>query len=322
MGLLTFASGWSHYCAARSAAVSARVSHWERRCPGRGDWSRSWWKRGSVSKRALTVCVAPDAQLGVDVKERAEGAVNQQVCGRSQVKKMDALRGIIFDMDNTLTTDGHIDFAEMRRRARIPQGVDILYHLESLSGTDRAACEQAIHEVEVESHKAMELSAGCVRCLERIREHEETMHSDQANSIALHQRKPVRMAILTRNSTASVQVFLDRFGLNNRSDFTYFDAIMARDSVAGVRPKPAADAINYLCEQWQLNPQECIMIGDDVIDIQTGQNARCGATMLLKYPRNQPYWHMADYAVNDLDQAADILLELISPRRSDILIPL
>mmetsp|Transcript_19702 Transcript_19702/g.32298 ORF Transcript_19702/g.32298 Transcript_19702/m.32298 type:complete len:80 (+) Transcript_19702:86-325(+) len=32
------------------------------------------------------------------------------------------LKGIVFDMDGTLTKDGAIDFADMRKRANIPEG--------------------------------------------------------------------------------------------------------------------------------------------------------------------------------------------------------
>ena len=83
-------------------------------------------------------------------------------------------------MDGTFTADGAIDFQEMRNRARIPPGSDILQRISALSGADVA--QAAIAQVEAEGRERTRLNEGCV----------DLRH-------ALHARY-VPLAILTRNN--------------------------------------------------------------------------------------------------------------------------
>ena len=67
---------------------------------------------------------------------------------------------ITFDMDGILTADGAIDFQEMRSRARIPPGSDILQHISTLSGAERDIAQAAIAQVEAEGRERTRLSEG------------------------------------------------------------------------------------------------------------------------------------------------------------------
>jgi phosphoglycolate phosphatase-like HAD superfamily hydrolase len=85
-------------------------------------------------------------------------------------------------MDGTFTADGAIDFQEMRSRARIPPGSDILQRISALSGAERDVAQAAIAQVDAEGRERTRLNEGCV----------DLRH-------ALHARY-VPLAILTRNN--------------------------------------------------------------------------------------------------------------------------
>ena len=55
-----------------------------------------------------------------------------------------AFRGVVFDMDGTLTKAALIDFAAMRSRLQLPPRSDILAHVDALDGSERRLAIQAI----------------------------------------------------------------------------------------------------------------------------------------------------------------------------------
>jgi phosphoglycolate phosphatase-like HAD superfamily hydrolase len=102
---------------------------------------------------------------------------------------------ITFDMDGILTADDAIDFQEMRSRARIPPGSDIMQRISTPSGAERDAAQAAIAQVEAEGRERTRLSEGCVDLLQ-----------------ALHARD-VPLAILTRNNQDTLEWTLKKFAL-------------------------------------------------------------------------------------------------------------
>ena len=59
--------------------------------------------------------------------------------------------------------------------------------------------------------------------------------------------------------------------LENQGLLDHFDFIL--DASYGFPMKPAPDALRYLRERFDLNPQTCLMIGDRPIDAYAGMNA-------------------------------------------------
>ncbi|CAH1851681.1 HAD family hydrolase [Convivina praedatoris] len=59
----------------------------------------------------------------------------------------------------------------------------------------------------------------------------------------------------------------------------YFQDILGSDMVTAFKPAP--DGVLAILEKWQLNPEESIMIGDAIFDLQMGKAAQvhtCGVT--------------------------------------------
>ncbi|PRP88640.1 hypothetical protein PROFUN_02736 [Planoprotostelium fungivorum] len=110
------------------------------------------------------------------------------------------IRGIIFDMDGTLTVPC-IDFKKMRERAKIPQGQDILKYAHSIQNADeKKRCWQAIEEVEAEGRVGMKLQPGLIKLLNYLDAHH------------------IKKSIVTRNSASAIvhmfEVLRDQEKLN------------------------------------------------------------------------------------------------------------
>ena len=171
---------------------------------------------------------------------------------------------ITFDMDGTLTADGAIDFEEMRSRACIPSGSDILQHISTLSGPERVRAQAAIAQVEAEGRDRTRLNDGCVPLLQ-----------------ALHARN-VHMAILTRNNQDALEWTLQKFAL---TQFFPPNLRISRD-FAG-RPKPHPDGLLHIAKTCGvLDMKRMLMVGDWSDDIDAGVAAGCH-TCLLQYDKNR-----------------------------------
>jgi phosphoglycolate phosphatase-like HAD superfamily hydrolase len=167
-------------------------------------------------------------------------------------------------MDGTLTKDGAIDFHEMRARASIPPGVDILQHISTLSGAERERAEAAISEVEIEGRLRCTLNDGCVQLLQLLQCH------------------GVPMAILTRNSSHTLEWTLHKFNL---SHFFSPNLRISRD-FPGL-PKPHPDGLLHIARLCGVRDMaRVLMVGDWSDDVDAGIAAGC-VTCLLQYEKNR-----------------------------------
>lgn len=163
------------------------------------------------------------------------------------------LRGVIFDMDGTLTVPNH-DFAEMYRRVGCKTR-DILTEIESWPETERKRANDIIHEMETEALATMKAMPGA----EKLG--------------AFLDSKGLPRGLVTRNVQASVAHFHA-----NAWTLPPFAPALARE----FKPyKPAPDALLHICAQWNLPPNQVVMIGDSAKDdVVSGNRAGC-VTVLL-----------------------------------------
>ena len=102
------------------------------------------------------------------------------------------VRGVVFDMDGTLTLPVH-DFVELRRRAGVPPGADILETIESIADPiARAAAHAAVEEVEREGLAGLAPARGLHTMLRRL------------DALGLPR------GLVTRNNRGSVEVFHEK----------------------------------------------------------------------------------------------------------------
>ncbi len=190
------------------------------------------------------------------------------------------IRGLIFDLDNTLV-DSRLDFDAMRREMGIPAETPILESLERLSLEDAARCREILHRHEL---------AGAARAI--LLPGVEGLWTEV-------ERRGLRSAIVTRNSLPVAQATLEKVGLT-------VELLLTRDCGP---TKPDPWPIRTTCEQWSLEPAEVVVIGDYRFDIECGRAA--GArTVLLTHcgtPHLYPNDEEADLVLSSLAEFPRLL---------------
>jgi HAD superfamily hydrolase (TIGR01509 family) len=154
----------------------------------------------------------------------------------------------VFDLDGTLTVAVH-DFAAIRRELEIPEGADILGHLNSLPPQHAQPLHARLQEIEVELAGVTRAAPGALPLLEHL------------------QHSGARVGILTRNTRENALRTLELVGLGA---FFHPDHVLGRDEVL---PKPAPDGIHLLAEMWDTAAESTAMVGDYHYDLQAGRSA-------------------------------------------------
>ena len=186
------------------------------------------------------------------------------------------IRGIIFDMDGTLT-EPHIDFQALRRELGVMVG-DIVDHLKSVDDAERRRLEGILHRIEEEAAANATLQPGAAELLDALRE------------------RGIKLGLLTRNSRKSVGTVLAKFNLR-------FDATLTREDGPH---KPSPEPVLALARQWELKPAEMLVVGDYIYDLHCAHNA--GARGILLVNDHVPEWaHEADYVVHRLAEVLNVV---------------
>ncbi len=189
----------------------------------------------------------------------------------------------IFDLDGTLTVPVH-DFPAIRIALGMTDSdTDILRFLGSLPTTEAAAKHARLIEIEYELAERTAAAPGAGRLLDQLL------------------RRDVRIGILTRNTREIALHTLSQIGLRG-----YFSAadILGRDEAT---PKPHPEGIDKLLAAWGNAPDETVMVGDYLFDLQVGRAAGT-ATIHVDSSCAFRWPELADLAVATLEELADAML--------------
>lgn len=186
-------------------------------------------------------------------------------------------KGVVFDMDGTLTIP-QLDFGKIREELGIVSG-DIARELDSRPEPERSAGWALIERYENELIERNCLQDGVAEALTKFR------------------KAGVRLGILTRNSSRSVEHFLERFGLD-------FDCHLGRDFKA-IKPDPAP--LLHIIGKWGLEPGECLMVGDYIHDIECGRAAGT-RTCFFHNDGYESFAAHADYSVRSYAELELVVL--------------
>jgi len=170
-------------------------------------------------------------------------------------------------MDGTLTVPC-LDYADMRSQifdialrdesysGELRQDLDILQMISQMSTGYRERAEHALKEIEMEGNKKMVIMPGLDVLLKFL------------------DTQRFRRAVVTRNHWESVEA------LHARIEAPPFELALTRD-FQPYKPDPAP--LLHICNQWNVKPDEVLMVGDSVRhDVVCGRRAGT-LTCLLKY---------------------------------------
>jgi len=184
-------------------------------------------------------------------------------------------------MDGTLTNAIH-DFDAIREELCLPAGRPILESLAALPAEEERAVREELDNLEYRIAGDATAQTGA----------EELLNSLQAAGAT--------MGILTRNGKGIAFATLDACGLRN-----YFpdESIVSRDCCP---PKPDGAGVELLMQRWQTKPNQCVMVGDYLFDLEAGRNA--GVTTVHLDVHGQFAWpDMTDVGVENLHNLADLI---------------
>ncbi|KAI4338082.1 hypothetical protein L6164_016434 [Bauhinia variegata] len=205
------------------------------------------------------------------------------------------LRGVVFDMDGTLTIPA-IDFTAMykavlgddeyrRIKAENPSGIDILHQIEDWSPEKQRKAYETIADYERQGLDRLEIMPGA------------------AQLCGLLDLKKLRRGLITRNVKTAVDLFQTRFGIT-------FSPALSRE-FCPYKPDPAP--LLHICSAWEIQPSEVIMIGDSLKDdVACGKRAGAFTCLLDQTGRyDSPEYadveFKPDFKVTSLTQVYSLL---------------
>lgn len=191
-----------------------------------------------------------------------------------------ARRFWIFDLDGTLTVPVH-DFPAIRIALGMTEGdPDILRFIAALSASEAAAKHARLMEIEYELAAKTSASPGAADLLQRL------------------QRRGAKVGILTRNTR---EIALHTLGMIGLGSYFSPETILGREEAV---PKPHPEGIEKLLNVWGSDPQEAVMVGDYLFDLQVGRAAGT-ATIHVDQSGSFRWPELADLAVLTLEELAE-----------------
>ncbi len=194
------------------------------------------------------------------------------------------LRAVLFDFDGTLTQPDALDFAAFKHEIGCPPGDFVLEWIEALPpGRRRDDALAALERFELAGARTAAPNDGAEAVIGSLR------------ALGL----PV--GILTRNGRPAVEESLSRFTAVSLSDF---DVIVTRDD--GLAPKPAADGVLHAAGAMGAAPEETLVVGDYLLDMQAGRAAGAVTAYLTNAPADaaDPATRDEAAAIADVDELA------------------
>uniref|UniRef100_A0A8R7QT06 Haloacid dehalogenase-like hydrolase domain-containing protein n=2 Tax=Triticum urartu TaxID=4572 RepID=A0A8R7QT06_TRIUA len=229
---------------------------------------------------------------------RPPAAVSMSSSSSAPARRRGPLRGVVFDMDGTLTVPV-IDFPAMYREvlggeaayaaAREAGGgaVDILHCIEAWGPDEQRRAYEAIARFERDGLDRLQIMPGA------------------AELCGFLDARQIRRGLITRNVKGAVDLFHQRFGMT-------FVPALSRE----FRPyKPDPAPLLHICSTWDIPPTEVIMVGDSLKDdIVCGKRAGAFTCLLDETGRYAPHDSLPedvkpDFMVSSLPQVLSVLEE-------------
>ena len=192
-------------------------------------------------------------------------------------KKLGALRGVIFDMDGTLTIPV-LKFQQIREELGLEGPEDLTVQIEKMSPERRRRAWAWVERHEDEASCNARLQAHARVLLENLRQ------------------RGWRLGLLTRNTRKSVDALCTRFQL-------CFDSVLTRE-----HPfiKPSPEPVLTICTEWNIAPHEVMVVGDYRHDIESGNRAG-SLTCFVHNDGAADFSEMADFTVTSLSELGELL---------------
>ncbi|KAJ1457116.1 HAD-like domain-containing protein [Pelagophyceae sp. CCMP2097] len=212
------------------------------------------------------------------------------------------LRGVVFDMDGTLTVP-NLDFRSMYARCGVSANLDLLAEIALMEPARASEARAVIDEMEAAAASSLQLTTGA------------------AAAVKFLSGAGVRFAMVTRNSSATVKTFEDRCW----QDLPPFSLTISRDGISNgfqeyLAPKPDPAALLLISRRWGCDVSEVLMVGDSLSnDVAFGTAA--GAHTVLVDSGRRHFEESSGKALTAPTFVVESLEELPDLARSNFVLP-
>lgn len=203
-----------------------------------------------MSGAAAAAAADPAGAAAAATGSNVEGVV---VFDQSALQR--TIRGVVFDMDGTLTVPV-IDFQYMRQRVGVGPTGDILDIIASWPAEEQQRAHAAIEEIEDQALKDMQAMPGLLELCTFL------------------DTRGLPRGLITRNVLRSVQFFHD-----NHLPLPPFVPAISRECQFPYKPSP--EALLHICTTWGIPPTSVVMVGDSAKDDVVCGNRAGAVTVLL-----------------------------------------
>jgi len=189
------------------------------------------------------------------------------------------IKAVIFDLDGTIT-EPYLDFDKIRAEiGLIPDAGPLLETMEKMSAADRKKAEEILYKHEQSAIEHSVLNAGAPETLKQLRQ------------------RGIHIGIMTRNTRLNASAVAKKHNIE-------FDAVVDRND-GPVKPDPFG--VKRLCKFFKVKPQQTLVVGDYLFDLQSAKAAGATAVLIKTGKNAEQFAALADYMIDSLPQIIDII---------------
>ncbi len=190
-----------------------------------------------------------------------------------------SIKAVIFDLDGTIT-EQYFDFDVIRREMGLTKADGpILDVVKRVSPQRREQIEKILHFHEDKAVAESTLNHTTKETLETLKD------------------LGINIGILTRNRRKNALAVAEKHGLK-------FDYVISRDDGP---TKPDAFGVLESCRYFGVEPQQTLVVGDYLYDIQCAKAAGATAVLITSHKRAPEFIELADYTIERIDQILEIV---------------
>jgi len=195
------------------------------------------------------------------------------------------IEAVIFDFDGTLTKPEALDFNAIRKTVGCPEDIPVLEFISGISNpTSQKMALAELDRFETDG------AAGSVPA------------GGSSEIIDFLQSRGIPATVLTRNSYRSVVRALQNFKNVQPGDFA---EIVTRDDNLPVKPDPAG--VHRIASRLNVLPENILMVGDYIFDIEAGRQAGCRTVLIDPTGRLSSVCTSQDFTVSTLSEVMEII---------------
>ena len=189
------------------------------------------------------------------------------------------IKAVIFDLDGTITQP-FFDFDNIREEIGLARDSGpLLESMEKMTSQQRQNAEKILHYHEQKAVTESRLNANAKKTLSALRS------------------AGINIGILTRNKRENALAVAKKHELE-------FDTVIGREDGP---VKPDAFGVLRICEQFGVEPEETMLVGDYLFDLLCAKAAGAVAVLLANHSQAGEFVEHADFCVEDISRILEII---------------